>query len=113
MRLVNSALRLNPFLPKWFLLAPFLAEYMQGNYETALKISMQMFLPGYPVASLIRAAAFGMMKKAEEAEREISEILRVFPAFPAVGRRTVDKVFYHQYQSEAIAEGLNAAGLKI
>lgn len=113
MDILEQCRRLNPFLPNWYLLAPFIIHYMDGNFEEALKFAKMMHMPGYIVGPLIRTAVLGKLGLVEEAQAELDEMLNVTPNFSCIGYRAVRKLFFHDRQIEALLDGLRMAGLEI
>lgn len=113
MKVIEHSRRLNPFLPQWYFLAPFLIHYMQDNLEEALNYARKLHLSGYIVGPLIRAAILGRMGQKELAVDEIGNVLSICPGFAATGRRTLERLLFHKEQVKAVMQGLEQAGLKI
>ena len=113
MAILKEAYRLNPFLPNWYVLAPFIISYMNEDLEESVKIANKMHMPGYVVGPLIRAATLGRMGQCAQAQAEVEEILRISPNFVKTGRRTITKLLFHDRQINAIIDGLSLAGFNL
>lgn len=113
MKIIEHSSRLNPFLPGWHHLAPFIIHYMNDDLEAALNEANKMLLPGYIVGPLIRAAALGRMEQSEHAATEAETVLSICPKFATTGRRTISKLLFHNHQTEALIKGLKMAGLSV
>ena len=113
MDILEQCRRLNPFLPNWYLLAPFIIHYMDGSFEEALKFAKKMYMPGYVVGPLIRTAVLGKMGLVEEARMELDEVLGVAPNFACTGHRAIRKLFFHDSQVKALLDGLRMAGFEM
>lgn len=113
MKVIEHSRSLNPFLPHWFYLAPFIMHYMSEEMDAAWHYANKMYLPGYIVEPLIRATILGRMGQKELAEEQIKKMLAICPDFAATGRRTLERLLFHDRQVEAVMQGLSQAGLKI
>lgn len=113
MEILENSRKLNPFLPDWYHVAPALVHYMNNNLDAALNEANKLQLPGYLVGPLTRAAILGKMGLKDQAKQEVNEALIVCPNIAQTGRRTLNRLFFHDHQVNGLIQGLNLAGLKI
>jgi TolB-like protein len=81
MALVEKALKLDPFLPRFFNLP--IAEYHfeRGEYEKALAAARKINLPGFYPAQIDLAAIYAELGREREARVTVEELLRFHPGF--------------------------------
>jgi adenylate cyclase len=111
--LVEEAIRLNPYHPKWFHHALCAARFAQGDYEGAYRIvSKAGFQVGFwdPV---IRAAALGHLGRLEEAAACARELLELVPDFEERAHIIVGRGTRSDSVVEKVIDGLRKAGLRI
>ena len=111
-RMVESAMKLNPNYPGWFLFALIVNDYRLGKYEDAIEAIARGNLPGYFHTPALRAAALGQLGRREEARKALQDLLVLRPDFAAVARQEYAK-WYDAEMTEHFVDGLRKAGLEI
>ncbi|MBT8364845.1 MAG: hypothetical protein KJP23_09075, partial [Deltaproteobacteria bacterium] len=87
LELLKKGMKLNPYHPSWFHLAPFMDYYRSGEYENAFAEALKFNFPGLYLDPMMRAAALSQMGRAPEAKTAVGELLELEPDFVAQGRR--------------------------
>ena len=109
--LMEKGMKLNPYHPSWFHMAPYMNYYRQGEYENALAEALKFNTPELFWDPLMRAAALGRMGRASEARTAIEELLKLVPDFADSGPRLIGRYVKVDDLIDAIIEGLQKAGL--
>ena len=111
LNLLKKGMKLNPYHPTWFHLAPFMDYYRNGAYENALAEALKFNYPEMFWDPLMRAASLGQMGKEDEARDALGELLKLEPDFAIRGRRLISHYVKIDDMVDAIIEGLRKAGL--
>jgi adenylate cyclase len=111
LRLLKKGMKLNPYHPSWFHLAPYMDYYRRGEYEDAIAEALKFNFPELFWDPLMRAAAFGQMGREHEARTAVGDLLKLEPDFVARARQMISHYVKVDDLSDAIMEGLKKAGL--
>jgi len=111
--LLERGMKLNPFYPGWFHLAPYLNYYRQGKFEEAYHEAEKFNAPQLFWDSLVRAAALGQLERGSEAKIAVDELLTLRPDFPACGQNLISFFIKSPRLVRIILEGLRKAGLEL
>ncbi len=109
--IMQKALQLNPRLPSWFHIIPFMVSYKVGDYETALTEALQINTPDCFWDPMLRAAAYGRLGLRAEAGTALKQLLDLQPAFRERQETLLPALLYSREHVALIREGLTAAGL--
>jgi len=109
--LLKKGIKLNPYHPSWFHLAPFMDYYRSGAYENALAEALKFNYPEMFWDPLMRAASLGQMGREDEARNAVGELLKLEPDFRGQGRRLISRYVKVDALIDRIIEGLKKAGL--
>jgi len=109
--LLEKGMKLNPYHPSWFHLAPYMDYYRRGEYENAFAKALQFNYPDLYLDPMIRAAALGQMGREHEARTAVGELLKLLPDFVTRGRRMISRYVKVNDLVDKIIEGLRKAGL--
>jgi adenylate cyclase len=109
--LMQKGMKLNPYHPSWFHLAPFMDYYRRGDFEEALEEALKFNYPGLFWDPLLRAAALGRLGRQDEADSAIKQLLELVPDFAARGRAIISGYVKVDDLVDRIVEGLREAGL--
>jgi adenylate cyclase len=109
--LLEKGMKLNPYHPSWFHLAPYMNYYRLGEYENALTEALKFNCPDLFWDPVMRAAALGQMGRELEARTAVGELLKLAPDFAAQGRRLISHYVKVAHLVDAIIEGMRKAGL--
>ena len=110
--IMRKAFQLNPRLPSWFHIIPFMVHYQVGNYEAALTEALQINTPDCFWDPMLRAAAYGCLGLTLEAEAALKHLLELQPAFVKQQDMLLQALLYSPEQVQMIRAGLTSAGLK-
>ncbi len=79
-RRMESAMRLNPYYPDWYLIFPALAHFCAGNYQKVIDLVHRARQPN---ASMFRelAAAHIMLDQRKQAEAARASVMKLEPSF--------------------------------
>ena len=110
--IMRKAFQLNPRLPSWFHIIPFMVYYQAGNYEAALTEALQINTPDCFWDPMLRAAAYGRLDLAAEAEAALKHLLELQPAFIKQQDMLLQALLYLPEHVGMIHAGLAHAGLK-
>jgi tetratricopeptide (TPR) repeat protein len=107
---IEKAMRLNPFHPTWYNIHLGTALYSLRRFEEAARAFERLPLSAYWSLEH-RAACYGQLGRAAEAEALVAEVLRERPEFSTAEylRRTV--TIEQPKDRELLREGLRKAGL--
>jgi len=104
-------MKLNPYHPTWFHLAPFMDYYHRGEYENAYTEALKFNFPELYLDPMMRAAALGQLGRQKEAKTAISQLLKLEPNFATRGRGMLSRYVKVEEIIDAIFAGLHKAGL--
>ena len=86
--------------------------YQAGNYEAALTEALQINTPDCFWDPMLRAAAYGRLDLAAEAEAALKHLLELQPAFIKQQDMLLQALLYLPEHVDMIRAGLAHAGLK-
>ena len=109
--LLKKGMKLNPYHPSWFHLAPFMDYYRSGEYENALAEALKFNFPEMFWDPLMRAVSLGRLGRKDEARNAVGELLKLEPDFARQGRRLISRYVKVDVLIDKIIEGLKKAGL--
>ncbi|MGB5749818.1 MAG: hypothetical protein WBM69_22770 [Desulfobacterales bacterium] len=109
--LLQKGMKLNPYHPSWFHLAPYMGCYHRGEYEMALAEALKFNFPGLYLDPLMRAAALTQLGRQNEAKTAVSQLLKLEPDFATRGRGMISRYVKVDDLVDKIIEGLAKAGL--
>jgi adenylate cyclase len=109
---VETAMRLNPARPFFYLDVFGRANFMLGRYEESARVYEEVVRnnPGFISGHRGLAAAYAYLDRIEDAEWEGAEILVLQPDF-SLRQERVSNAFKRQEDTERYIEGLRQAGL--
>jgi len=88
---LKKGIKLNPYHPTWFHLAPFLDYYRRGEYQNTLAEALKFNYPKLFWDPLIRAASLYQLGRQNEAKTAVSQLLELEPEFATRGRRLINR----------------------
>ena len=109
--LLKKGMKLNPYHPSWFHLAPFMDAYRRGEYENALAEALKFNYPELFWDPLVRAVALGRLGRQSEAKRALGQLLTLVPDFSTQGRLLISRYVKVDDLVDGIIDGLRKAGL--
>jgi len=109
--LLKKGMKLNPYHPSWFHLAPFMDCYRRGEYEDALAEAQKFNYPELFWDPVMRAAALGRLERHTEAKAAVGQLLKLEPDFATRGRLLISRYVKVDDLVDTIIEGLRQAGL--
>ena len=109
--LLKKGMKLNPYHPTWFHLAPFMDYYRSAAYENAFAEALKFNYPELFWDPLMRAVSLGQLGRLDEARSAIDELLKLEPDFARQGRRLISCYVKVDDLIHRIIEGLNKVGL--
>ena len=109
--LLKKGMKLNPYHPSWFHLAPFMDCYRRGEYEDALAEAQKFNYPELFWDPVMRAAALGRLERHTEAKAAVSQLLELEPNFATRGRWLISRYIKVDDLVDTIIEDLRKAGL--
>jgi adenylate cyclase len=110
---LKKGMKLNPYHPSWFHLAPYMDFYRRGDYENAFAEALKFNYPELYLDPMMRAAALGQMGKHNDAKFAVEQLLKLRPDFSAHGRWLISRYVKVDALIDSIIEGLRKAGLKM
>ena len=110
-RLVEEALRLNPYSPSWCHIVPFMYYYSKKNYEAALDEALQMNVPTCVWDPIARAAVYGKLGAKQESRKTLEQLFDLEPDFIQKRERLLYCMLNDAKWVRLINEGLSKAGL--
>ena len=110
--IMQKAMQLNPRLPSWFHIIPFMVGYRAGDYEAALTEALQINTPDCFWDPMLRAAAYGRLGMRDEAGAALKQLLGLQPAFVEQQDMLLQALLYSPEHVDLIRRGLADAGLK-
>jgi adenylate cyclase len=111
LNLLKKGMKLNPYHPSWFHLAPFMDYYRRGEYENALAEALKFNYPELFWDPVMRAATLGQLERQNEAKAALSQLLKLEPDFATRGRSLISRYLKVDDLVDSIIEGLRKAGL--
>ena len=87
-----------------------LAHYRQGAFEAAWTEARRLHMPDLFWDSLVRAACLGQLSRRAEAQRELTELLRLCPDFKTRGRAHLRRLLFSEDNVAMLMDGLHKAG---
>jgi adenylate cyclase len=111
LKLLKKGIKLNPYHPSWFHLAPFMDYYRRGEYENALAEALKFAYPELFWDPVMRAATLGQLGRQNEAKTAVSQLLKLESDFATRGRRLISRYVKVDALIDRIIEGLRKAGL--
>ena len=109
--LLRKGMKLNPYHPSWFHLAPYMYHYHRKEYEHAFTEALKFNYPELFWDPLMRAAALSQMERASEARTALGELLKLVPDFADSGPRMIGRYVKVDDLVDTIVAGLQKAGL--
>jgi adenylate cyclase len=109
--LMEKGMKLNPYHPSWFQLAPYMDHYRREEYEDAYAEALKFNCPELFWDPVMRAATLGQMGREREARTAVAELLKLEPDFAIRGRRLISHYVKVDDLADTIIEGLRKAGL--
>jgi len=110
--LILHATELNPNHAGWYWYTPFLNAYRKNDYSGALDYALKINMPGFPLACIALAVAYGQLGQGGEAQRALRELLTLRPDYASLARSELRKIWDDQLV-EHLIDGLRKAGLDI
>jgi adenylate cyclase len=109
--LLKKGMKLNPYYPTWFHLAPYMDYYRRDEYENALAEALKFNFPELYLDPVMRAAALGQLGRRDEAKNAASQLLMMVPDFASRGRAMIGRYVKVDSLADKVIEGLRKAGL--
>jgi adenylate cyclase len=109
--LLKKGMKLNPYYPTWFHLAPYMDYYRRDEYENALAEALKFNFPELYLDPVMRAAALGQLGRRHEANNAASQLLMMVPDFASRGRAMIGRYVKVDSLVDKVIEGLRKAGL--
>lgn len=109
--IMRKALQLNPRLPSWFHIIPFMVHYRAGDCEAALTEALQINTPDCFWDPMLRAAVYGRLGLKADAAVALKHLLELQPAFIKQQDMLLQALLYLPEHAEMIRAGLADAGL--
>jgi adenylate cyclase len=104
-------MKLNPYHPTWFHLAPFMDYYLRCEYEKALAEALKFNYAELYWDPLMRAAALGQLGRLKEAKKAIDQLLKLEANFRHRAHRMIGHYVKVDDLVDKIVTGLQKAGL--
>ena len=111
--LIQRALKLNPYIRAYNYYILYWDWLRQKEYEKAYMETLNFRLPSLFWDPLLRAVIFGHLGRLKEGNRNVEEILKLKPDFPARGRLLIKHFIKSDELVEELIEGLKKAGLDL
>jgi tetratricopeptide (TPR) repeat protein len=109
--MMDRAIRLSPYSPRWYHIIPFMNHYMNEEYALALSEALQINAPTCLWDPLLRAAIYGQLGRSNEAEIAYAELLQIQPDFVERQKRLLQGLFLSDSMLKKTLRGLRAARL--
>ena len=113
MALFERSRQLNPHIPGWYHITPFMAHAYRGEYEQALSEAQRIRTPSFIVDPIARTTALGYIGRRTAGDKVIDELLEVVPDFKESGRDLIQRFWRYEQPVGLILEGLRKAGLAL
>ena len=111
--LIHRALKLNPYIRAYNYYILYWDWLRQKEYEKAYMETLNFRLPSLFWDPLLRAVILGHLGRLKEGNRNIEEILKLKPDFPARGRILIKHFIKSDELVEDHIEGLKKSGLDL
>ena len=111
--LADKAMLIDPNPPGWYHVANIMWRYQNRDYESALRASLKMNLPGFYQTHMWRLMIYGQLGRTADAEQTTAKLLALYPPFPEYARYELKKLNFDPAMSEHIVEGWRKAGLDV
>ena len=111
--LLRKGVALNPNHPSLFYFGITAYQYRSGDYEAALDAAMKIDWLEYHHTQSFRAAIYGQLGRADEAQAAVKKLLELYPDYAEEAWREFNIWNFPQESIEHFAEGLAKAGLDI
>ena len=111
--IMQKATQLNPRLPSWFHIIPFMVHYQAGDYDAALTEALQINTPDCFWDPMLRAAAYGRLNMRSEAQGALKQLQTLQPVFAKRHATLLQALLYLPEHVDLIRQGLAAAGLRM
>ena len=105
--LIERAKRLNPQYPGWFFWVDFVINFHSEQYEDAWANARLIETPGLIWEPLTRAAALGMLGRADEAQPFVEKLLQLKPDFKENARDYIGRLFVTDEHVDMVCNGLS------
>jgi adenylate cyclase len=109
--LLKKGMKLNPYHPSWFHLAPYMDYYRRGEYENAFAEALKFNFPELYWDPVMRAAALSRLGRQSEAKTAVNQLLKLEPNFATRGRWLIGRYVKVDDSIDMLIEGLQKAGL--
>jgi len=109
--LLKKGMKLNPYHPSWFHLAPYMDSYRRGEYENALAEALKFNFPELYLDPMMRAATLGRLGRHDEAKTAVGQLLKLEPDFATRGRWLISRYVKVDDLVDTIIEDLRKVGL--
>ena len=109
--LLQKGMKLNPYHPSWFHLAPFMDCYRRGEYENAYAEALRFNFPTLYLDPMMRAVTLVELGRQDEAKTAIDELLKLVPDFSSQGRWLIGRYVKVDDIADSLFAGLQKAGL--
>jgi adenylate cyclase len=109
--LLKKGMKLNPYHPTWFHMAPFMDFYNRGEHENALTEALKFNFPETYLDPMMRAAVLGQLGRPDEANAAMNHLLKLVPDFATRGRGLIGRYVKIDSLIDTLIEGLRKAGL--
>ena len=111
--LIQRALKLNPYIRAYNYYILYWDWLRQKEYEKAYMETLNFRLPSLFWDPLLRAVILGHLGRLKEGNRNVEEILKLKPDFPARGRSLIKHFIKSDELVEGHIEGLKKSGLDL
>jgi predicted Zn-dependent protease len=111
--LLKNGMKLNPYHPSWFHLAPYMDCYRRGEYENALAEALKFNYPELYLDPMMRAATLGQLGRQKDAKTAVSQLLKLEPDFATCGQQLISRYIKVDTLIDRVIKGLRKAGLAI
>ncbi len=110
--MMHEAEHLSPHPPAWFSMGFFYDDYLNGRYEDALAEAHQLDMAGDFRTAMFRAAAYGQLRRLDEATGALEEFFELWN-LPLEGLRDelIERHAFSPDLVDALLEGLVKAGI--
>lgn len=111
--LLNRAISANPYYPRWFHTAYFIAYFQRQEYDRALLEIQQYNSDGSFWGPALLAAVLGKLGRRSEAQLHIEELVKLKPDFASRAGELLRRSLKIEGISDELIDGLRRAGLTI
>jgi adenylate cyclase len=111
--LLERAIAMNPFYPRWFNHAVCAYHYQRGDYEAAHQETLKAAFGVYFWGPLLRAAVLGQLRRTAEAEAAAAELVALVPDFESRAQDLTSRPILSETIVDALLDGLRKAGLRL